>query len=255
MVVLSINQVDLQPQNHGYARSLARFAANLGPVVWRVASKKIRSVLPSGTNFGPGWVGEHEMLEPSRFPFSQKQNAHSSSYEHPSSASSSMGLNLVVEDVESARRLASQSKLTSPSNSTGDANSLSQANMNCSGVMVGTAMQNMPSLIPTSYEAAMHPEAPAMASSSYRTNQAIPAKYIKSNNLSQGSSGLQPFNSFRSNAPPSEELAWNWPVHQVEYKTDRCPNPLDSNARFRVQGSPSSGLLISSQQPDLGLQL
>ncbi|KAG6736487.1 hypothetical protein POTOM_060739 [Populus tomentosa] len=34
---------------HGYARSLARFAADLGPVVWRIASKKIESVLPTGT--------------------------------------------------------------------------------------------------------------------------------------------------------------------------------------------------------------
>ncbi|KAJ6414320.1 hypothetical protein OIU84_007023 [Salix udensis] len=42
---------------HGYARSLARFAADLGPVVWRIASKKIESVLPTGVEFGPGWVG------------------------------------------------------------------------------------------------------------------------------------------------------------------------------------------------------
>ncbi|KAM7513987.1 hypothetical protein LguiA_003570 [Lonicera macranthoides] len=44
---------------HGYARSLARFAANLGPVVWKVASKKFSSVLPPGVKFGPGLVGEN----------------------------------------------------------------------------------------------------------------------------------------------------------------------------------------------------
>ncbi|KAG5381100.1 hypothetical protein IGI04_028942 [Brassica rapa subsp. trilocularis] len=43
---------------YGYARSLARYAANLGPVAWRLASKRIETVLPSGTEFGPGWVGE-----------------------------------------------------------------------------------------------------------------------------------------------------------------------------------------------------
>ncbi|KAJ0702096.1 putative chromatin remodeler Bromodomain family [Helianthus annuus] len=43
---------------HGYARSLARFAANLGPVVWKIASKKIEKALPPGTKFGPGVVGE-----------------------------------------------------------------------------------------------------------------------------------------------------------------------------------------------------
>ncbi|KAG9442964.1 hypothetical protein H6P81_018818 [Aristolochia fimbriata] len=45
---------------HAYARSLARFAANLGPTAWRVASRKIEKALPPGTKFGPGWVGENE---------------------------------------------------------------------------------------------------------------------------------------------------------------------------------------------------
>ncbi|GFP82765.1 bromodomain and phd finger-containing protein 3 [Phtheirospermum japonicum] len=43
-----------------YARSIARFAANLGPTAWKVASRKIESVLPAGTPYGPGWVGESE---------------------------------------------------------------------------------------------------------------------------------------------------------------------------------------------------
>ncbi|KAK4787352.1 hypothetical protein SAY86_011185 [Trapa natans] len=54
--------VDLRSHDHGYARSLARFAANLGPVVWTIASRKIRSVLPNGVNFGPGWVGDDEIF-------------------------------------------------------------------------------------------------------------------------------------------------------------------------------------------------
>ncbi|KAF9607953.1 hypothetical protein IFM89_003873 [Coptis chinensis] len=45
---------------HGYARSLARFAANLGPVAWRVASRKIEKSLPPGMKFGCGWVGDEE---------------------------------------------------------------------------------------------------------------------------------------------------------------------------------------------------
>ncbi|KAL6011954.1 hypothetical protein ACLOJK_002420 [Asimina triloba] len=45
---------------HMYARSLARFAANLGPVAWKVAFRKIEKVLPAGMKFGPGWVGEEE---------------------------------------------------------------------------------------------------------------------------------------------------------------------------------------------------
>ncbi|KAI3797067.1 hypothetical protein L1987_39757 [Smallanthus sonchifolius] len=52
---------------HGYARSLARFAANLGPVVWKVASKKIEKALPPGIKFAPGVVGENDPPPPSSF--------------------------------------------------------------------------------------------------------------------------------------------------------------------------------------------
>ncbi|WCJ32944.1 DNA-binding bromodomain-containing protein [Euphorbia peplus] len=45
-----------------YARSMARFAATLGPVAWRVASQRIEQALPPGCKFGRGWVGEYEPL-------------------------------------------------------------------------------------------------------------------------------------------------------------------------------------------------
>ncbi|KAI3947800.1 hypothetical protein MKX01_034465 [Papaver californicum] len=48
----------------GYAESMARFAANLGPVAWKVAAKKISRTLPAGTNYGPGWVEEKEVVPP-----------------------------------------------------------------------------------------------------------------------------------------------------------------------------------------------
>ncbi|XWS54455.1 hypothetical protein CRYUN_Cryun10bG0090700 [Craigia yunnanensis] len=40
---------------------LARFAANLGPVAWKIASKSIERCVPAGVNFGPGWVGENDV--------------------------------------------------------------------------------------------------------------------------------------------------------------------------------------------------
>jgi hypothetical protein len=43
-----------------YPRSLARFAAQLGPVAWEIASKRIERALPPGTKFGRGWVGDGE---------------------------------------------------------------------------------------------------------------------------------------------------------------------------------------------------
>ncbi|CAA0813975.1 DNA-binding bromodomain-containing protein [Striga hermonthica] len=48
--------------DHSYARSLAHFAATLGSVAWRVASKRIEEALPQGCKFGKGWVGEYEPL-------------------------------------------------------------------------------------------------------------------------------------------------------------------------------------------------
>ncbi|KAJ9189432.1 hypothetical protein P3X46_000727 [Hevea brasiliensis] len=46
---------------HGYARSLARFAANIGTIAWKISLKKIERSLPSGVMFGPGWVGENDI--------------------------------------------------------------------------------------------------------------------------------------------------------------------------------------------------
>lgn len=51
---------------HAYARSLARFAANLGSIGWAIASKKIEKVLPPGTKFGRGWIGDDEFLRKSQ---------------------------------------------------------------------------------------------------------------------------------------------------------------------------------------------
>lgn len=71
--------VGLQAEN-SYARSLARFAATLGPVAWKVASKRIEQALPPGFKFGRGWVGEYEPLPTPVLMFdnrNQKQRAFS----------------------------------------------------------------------------------------------------------------------------------------------------------------------------------
>ncbi|XP_074583384.1 uncharacterized protein LOC141839217 [Curcuma longa] len=45
---------------YSYARSLARFAGNLGPAAWKIASDRIANALPSGVKYGFGWVDEYE---------------------------------------------------------------------------------------------------------------------------------------------------------------------------------------------------
>ncbi|GMH23635.1 hypothetical protein Nepgr_025478 [Nepenthes gracilis] len=64
MTIFNVERKQLIPVGlhfeHGYARSLVLFAATLGPVAWKVASKKIERCLPGGVKFGPGWLGENE---------------------------------------------------------------------------------------------------------------------------------------------------------------------------------------------------
>ncbi|KAM6560877.1 hypothetical protein CsatA_030116 [Cannabis sativa] len=38
-----------------YARSIAQFAADLGPVVWKIVLKKIEAIIPLEVKFSPGW--------------------------------------------------------------------------------------------------------------------------------------------------------------------------------------------------------
>lgn len=63
---------------HGYARSITRFAADLGPVVWKIASNKIERVLPVGLKFGPGWIGENEALKHMQSLFTEEKSSVSS---------------------------------------------------------------------------------------------------------------------------------------------------------------------------------
>ncbi|XP_054799644.1 uncharacterized protein LOC129304044 isoform X2 [Prosopis cineraria] len=60
---------------HSYTRSLAHFAADLGPVVWKIAARKISSVLPVGQEFGPGWVGEAEVSQKQQFAIYDKDRS------------------------------------------------------------------------------------------------------------------------------------------------------------------------------------
>ncbi|RID53715.1 hypothetical protein BRARA_G01092, partial [Brassica rapa] len=43
-----------------YTRSLARYGANLGPLAWKIVSRRIETALPAGIKFGLGWVGEDD---------------------------------------------------------------------------------------------------------------------------------------------------------------------------------------------------
>ncbi|KAL3617734.1 hypothetical protein CASFOL_038055 [Castilleja foliolosa] len=113
--------------------SVARFAADLGPTAWKVASRKIESALPAGTPYGPGWVSE------------------SGPYSHPSAGN--FNLNLSASDLNTGyapapEGLANRSAymktpfppFISPKSETGL--------MGCSGVIVIHLLNMVPRLFP-----------------------------------------------------------------------------------------------------------
>lgn len=108
----------------GYVTSLARFAEDLGPVVWKLASRKVESVLPSKVKFGPGWVEENRSIEQPQCLFSEKQRSSNSTSDNHSSihlASATSGSNSIAasrspslcnEDIKTIRGLSSRKDLT-----------------------------------------------------------------------------------------------------------------------------------------------
>lgn len=62
LIFINIKQVGLHAE-HGYARSLALFVADLGPVVWKIASKKIENI---SRELGRVLIQEIEMLQQQR---------------------------------------------------------------------------------------------------------------------------------------------------------------------------------------------
>lgn len=71
---------------YSYARSLARFASNLGPVGWEIAARQIQNALPPGTQFGRGWVCEKDAPQanqPPLPPMSSSQSPTTSIYHPP----------------------------------------------------------------------------------------------------------------------------------------------------------------------------
>ncbi|KAJ4745515.1 DNA-binding bromodomain-containing protein [Rhynchospora pubera] len=90
---------------HCYARSLARFAALLGPTAWQIASSRIERSLPAGIKFGRGWVGDFEPLSPP-IVFVAKR------VEHPRSSRS-------INDISAGQHLGTPSTSRAPERNKG----------------------------------------------------------------------------------------------------------------------------------------
>lgn len=280
-------------EQHAYARSLARFAANLGLVVWKVASKKLENILPPGVKFGPGWVGEGGgTIEPSACPAGIQKSLDNSTADHHSSrpvtptppgSSSAVMCKSSAEIIEAVKRLNSQNELTRQGS--GD----------------GVFSWVNPASTPAPQKAFLQPR---NGFNGMFGHESSPQAELSRFSASKGQSGLQeasrpnqvlgmlpgrenPFNPALSNHVTSAEnkLLESWATlysgnslpqgKNPDFCTEqnvRLPGesgaessvqqrsrmsvPPDLNVQVPTPGSPSASLQIgSSQQPDLALQL
>ncbi|KAH6834914.1 DNA-binding bromodomain-containing protein [Perilla frutescens var. hirtella] len=263
-----------------YARSLARYAANLGPAAWKMASKKIEAVLPAGVQYGPGWVGENGV--PSQpLPISiEKQKSSGGDYSSSKLATpSTCGLNSSGAHgpsegmVEAVRKLNSQNELAGQGDASSwrtqlppQQNHVHQSHRNgFSGMFgyglsaAGTTRVSMPehSVAEQKAEIASPNERPSSHSSAM--NQVTPEQTKlpeSSNALPPGyqMAQVKPSNSLGEVETRGSSVKSSWQGLAAQQRHNIAVPP-DLNVRVPV-GSPGSSLQIGSpQQPDLALQL
>ncbi|KAL1535168.1 hypothetical protein AAHA92_31253 [Salvia divinorum] len=260
----------------GYARSLARYAANLGPTAWKMASKKIEAVLPAGVQYGPGWVGENG-APPQPLPTSivnQRSFTGDLSARKLVTAPTS-GLNSSVVGgpreamVEAVKKLNSQNEVAGKGDASSwrtqfspQQNHMHNSHRNgFSGMFgpssAGTARAAVPQ--PSVSQGASAPS-PKVETVSPRSRSSNHSSVIEQAKLAEGSNGVPPGYQtahLESSASVGEadmrsSVKSSWPVQQQRYN---LAVPPDLNVRVPA-GSPGSSLQIGSpQQPDLALQL
>lgn len=222
-----------------YARSLARYAANLGPVAWKLASKKIETVLPPGVQYGPGWVGDNGTpisIENQRLSNSNSTAGDGSSNKHMI-PSTSDHLNSAVSEglVEAVRKLNSQNELAGQRTQfPPQQNQKLHSNRNGFTRMFGH--ETVPSV-----KVETGNVIPELAKSPESSNT-VPPGYQRAQDKASNSNGEAETQAF---------VKSSWPVQQRH----GLSGPPDLNVRVPA-GSPGPSLQIGSpQQPDLALQL
>ena len=247
-----------------YARSLARYAANLGPAAWKLASKKIEAVLPAGVQYGPGWVGENGAPpQPLLITSTEKQKlpvgdfSASKLVTSPTSGlNSSAGAGPCEAMVEAVNKLNNQNEVAGQ----GDPSSWrtqfpSQQNHihrnGFSGMFgSGSTARAKPQHSVTEGVSTPFPKVEMVSPNERSSSHSSPIEQTKL------PPGFQAGQVKSSNALGEGEIRSSvkssWPVQQQRYN---LAVPPDLNVRVPA-GSPGSSLQIGSpRQPDLALQL
>lgn len=264
-----------------YARSLARYAANLGPAAWKMASKKIEAVLPAGVQYGPGWVGENGAPSQPLPASIEKQKLFAGDFgssklapPQTSGLNSSVGAGSCEAMVEAVKKLNSQNEVAGQ----GDASSWrtqfppQQNHMQnfqrngFSGMFgygssaAGTARAATPQHLVAEGVSVPSPKVEIVSPKSRSSSHSSAMEQAK---LLEGSSagppGYQTAQGKSSNSIGEAEMRSavksSWPGLPAQQQRYNLAVPPDLNVRVPV-GSPGSSLQIGSpQQPDLALQL
>ncbi|GAA0138643.1 chromatin/chromatin-binding, or -regulatory protein [Lithospermum erythrorhizon] len=286
--------VGLNFAQHAYPRSLAKFAAILGQAAWKVASRKLESVLPAGVKFGPGWVGETEAL-PSFSGVKQKSPGQLAADRHSSGPVTTPGENPALHQsksseqmVEAVRLLNSQNEL--PVQSGGApwgvqgcppqalqksmfhpsrngfsgvyGQSLSQLGMSSpavapgqSGPQEGLSSYQVPGVVHRN-DASSSSVHPVSSSSVHHTSSYDNLGFEESK-FSHSSNMVIKGKSLDSSTKQEVNPGRSDYEYLPAELKPRLPIPPDLNVRVPGPSSPSSSLVGSSpqQQPDLALQL
>ncbi|CAN0924263.1 Bromodomain and PHD finger-containing protein 3 [Linum grandiflorum] len=219
---------------YGYARSVARFAADLGPTAWTMASKRIQRVLPMGVEFGPGWVGENDLVQGNHALLSSidKNPPGDPSNSHQPSTSTA---NNHTQNTEDAMQSGG---LTSLNNDINEMNAMPPPGSVQQHIRSGGLPPHQPvGLVPSCSNGPIQ-QGP-QDSETNKTNQenVIPGKDLSAPGSRTGNQTVMPYHKH-----PQESIV---------------PFQTDLNVGFLSPTSPgSSGVPIGSpQQPDLVLQL
>ncbi|XP_064959716.1 uncharacterized protein LOC135585771 isoform X1 [Musa acuminata AAA Group] len=280
---------------HAYARSLARFAAKLGPIGWEIAAKRIEAVLSPGTKFGRGWVGDNETPQQSQPPLLTISPSHISQPENIStttavSASEHPPNSMFVEVRANTNPPAASSALPSrsvgltegaarnhdsafkPENAVGghlnwqkttfqlEQAAATQPTMNGFNTPLGLNRLSQVGKVVATFASTE-----STSSESVRTHSRAPDMVLR--NSSQTTTSPFRMDKLNSNADPSassssgNHLPDSGHDPHGTWRRGLSPNPKlssvppDLNVGFRSPGSPVSGVLLDSQNPNLSLQL